>query len=267
MDPPTSLSQLSFQCPACESSFSSKRSLGVHKRAQTLRAARQNTATRDSVTSPSQPNAQPGPQDAAPHPVSSSNQPVLPSVETSTSADTGTAPAVIPTDTSPTLLVDSAHVHQPDSTASASSLTQDPDEYPPVIDSIRVTDPTNRAFLPSFLPANLIPTQAYNNNSGEVFADSINVIYEEIIRWRKNLFLLPSGQYGKKMITLLSEWIKLYNDDTCFQGIALKVFMVIPALMMQKPSAKSKTRDHVKLLSQRLDLWREGKSEGWVVRW
>ena len=123
----------------------------------------------------------------------------------------------------------------------------------------RVTDPTNRAFLPSFLPANLIPTQAYNNNSGEVFADSINVIYEEIIRWRKNLFLLPSGQYGKKMITLLSEWIKLYNDDTCFQGIALKVFMVIPALMMQKPSAKSKTRDHVKLLSQRLDLWREGK--------
>jgi hypothetical protein len=151
---------------------------------------------------------------AAPHPVSSSNQPVLPSVETSTSADTGTAPAVIPTDTSPTLLVDSAHVHQPDSTASASSLTQDPDEYPPVIDSIRVTDPTNRAFLPSFLPANLIPTQAYNNNSGEVFADSINVIYEEIIRWRKNLFLLPSGQYWKKIITLLSEWIRLNNDET-----------------------------------------------------
>ena len=92
-----------------------------------------------------------------------------------------------------------------------------------------------------------------------MFADSINVIYEEIIRWRKNLFLLPSGQYGKKMITLLSEWIGLYNNDTCFQGIALKVFMVIPALMMQKPSAKSKTRDHVKLLSQRLDLWQEGK--------
>ena len=52
---------------------------------------------------------------------------------------------------------------------------------------------------PSFLLVNLIPTQAYNYNSGEVFADSINVIYEEIIGWRNNIFLLPSGQYGKKL--------------------------------------------------------------------
>jgi hypothetical protein len=72
-------------------------------------------------------------------------------------------------------------------------------------------------------------------------------------------FSIAIRSIWEKLITLLSEWISLYNKDTCFQGIALKVHMVIPALMMQKPSAKSKTRDHVKLLSQRFDLWREGK--------
>ena len=40
-----------------------------------------------------------------------------------------------------------------------------------------------------------------------------------------------------------------------FRRNALKVFMIIQALMMQIPSAKSKGRDHVKILSQRLELW------------
>ena len=184
MDPPSSLSQLSFQCPSCERSFPTPRSLGGHKRGHTLRA-RQDAAASDPVASPIQLNGSnqlvlPSVEASIPHDpvttpdaISADNttdtstpllaepvqQLVLPSVETSTSADTDTAPAVIPTDTSPTLLVDSAHVHQPDSTASASSLTQDPDEYPPVIDSIRVTDLTYRVYLPDFSIVNLIPTQ------------------------------------------------------------------------------------------------------------
>ena len=67
-----------------------------------------------------------------------------------------------------------------------------------------------------------ISSQAYNNTPGAEFADSINAIYEEIIKWRKNLFLIPSGQQGRKVIKLLSEWLTLYNNDT-FQGIAIKV--------------------------------------------
>ena len=90
-------------------------SLGVHKGYHTGQA-RQSAS--GSVASPNQPNVQPDPLDAAAHAAYSSNQPVLPSVEISIFADTGTAAsAVIQTDTSPTLPVDSAHVHQPDSTA------------------------------------------------------------------------------------------------------------------------------------------------------
>ena len=89
------------------------------------------------------------------------------------------------------------------------------------------------ANLPPFLPVNPIPTQAYNIPGADL-AKSINALYEEIITWRKNLFPIPFGQQGKSHTALLSEWLTLYNN-TSFQGIALKVFMVIPALMMQKP--------------------------------
>ena len=96
-------------------------SLGVHKGYHTHQARQ---AASGSFASPNQPYIQPDPSDAA-SASSSSNQPALPSIEASTSSDTGTAAsAVIPTDTSPMLLVDSAHVHQPDSTAADSSLTQ-----------------------------------------------------------------------------------------------------------------------------------------------
>ena len=80
-----------------------------------------------------------------------------------------------------------------------------------------------RANLPPFLPVNPIPSHGYNNISGAEFVNFINVIYEEIIKWRKNLFSIPSGQQGRKVIQLLSEWLSLYNNNTSFKGIALSL--------------------------------------------
>ena len=42
--------------------------------------------------------------------------------------------------------------------------------------------------------------------------------------------------------------------------------MIIPNLLLQKPSAKSKTKDHVKALGDRLKLWEEGKLNELVVK-
>ena len=47
--------------------------------------------------------------------------------------------------------------------------------------------------------------------------------------------------------------------------------MVLPSLLLQKPSATSKTKDHIDNLSKRLALWKEGKldeliSEGKVIQ-
>ena len=63
-----------------------------------------------------------------------------------------------------------------------------------------------------FIPVNPIPKQAYNIIPGADLANPINDIYEEIITWMKNLFSLPSGQQGKKMVQLLPELLTLQQE-------------------------------------------------------
>ena len=62
--------------------------------------------------------------------------------------------------------------------------------------------------------------------------------------------MIPSGKAGKEVITELSSWLNKFNNDTPFQSIALKVYMVLPSLLLQKPSWKSKVKQHSAKLSQ-----------------
>ena len=71
--------------------------------------------------------------------------------------------------------------------------------------------------------------------------------------------MIPSGKAGKEFITELSSWLNKFNNDTPLQSIALKVYMVLPSLLLQKPSRKSKAKQHSAKLSQRLTLWKEGQ--------
>ena len=41
--------------------------------------------------------------------------------------------------------------------------------------------------------------------------------------------------------------------------VAMKAVHIMPALLFQNPSKTSKSRDHVKALERRLDLWHKGK--------
>ena len=71
--------------------------------------------------------------------------------------------------------------------------------------------------------------------------------------------MIPSGKAGKEFITELSSWLNKFNNDAPFQSIALKVYMMFPSCLLQKPSGKSKAKQHSARLSQRLTLWKEGK--------
>ena len=115
------------------------------------------------------------------------------------------------------------------------------------------------ANLPSYKPIETIPTTSYNGVNGAEFAKTVADIYNETVKWKKNLFQVPSGQHGKAFLKLLNIWLRNFNEDTCFQGIALKTHMVLPAIMLQKPSPKSKAKDHNKVLAIRLQFWQEGK--------
>ena len=91
------------------------------------------------------------------------------------------------------------------------------------------------------------------------FEKNLSQVYETVVFWRKNLFLLPSGKAGEKFIgevsRLMSEWL----HDSPLKDIAFKAIMVMSSLLLQKSSQKSKSKDHLTALERRLELWESGE--------
>ena len=74
-----------------------------------------------------------------------------------------------------------------------------------------------------------------------------------------NLFLLPSGKADKNFVSEMSRLLQAYADATSLESIALKPFVVLLVLVLEKPHARSKCRDHVQCVQRRLDLWHLGR--------
>ena len=56
-----------------------------------------------------------------------------------------------------------------------------------------------------------------------------------------------------------------YAESTALESIALMAAMTMPALLLQKPHAKSTAKDHVKCLERRLDEWKQGNISGLLL--
>ena len=130
---------------------------------------------------------------------------------------------------------------------------------PEASESTTVAAELIQANLPGYDCVARTPTTTYNNTNGQDFLEVVEKIYSNTVKWRKNLFQIPSGNAGKAYIRLSMLWLKHFNDNSSFKGIALKVFMILPCLMLQKPSATSKSKDHTMALERRLTQWSEGK--------
>ena len=72
----------------------------------------------------------------------------------------------------------------------------------------------------------------------------IDNAYNEIITWRENLFKLLSGKAPKLFIKELKTGLEHYNNNIDLQGILLKLFIVLPSLVLQKLFKNSKAKDH-----------------------
>ena len=97
---------------------------------------------------------------------------------------------------------------------------------------------------------------------GEVTIKSkISSIYDEATQWWKNLFLLPRGKVGTDLIKEMTRLIRLFTNETKWTRIALAQLKIFLPLMLQKPSSKSKAKDHVKYLEKRLKLWHAGEPD------
>ena len=91
------------------------------------------------------------------------------------------------------------------------------------------------------------------------FEENLSLVYKKIVYWKKNLFLLPFGRARKQFIEETTKLINKWLHDSPLKDIAFKAIMIMPSLLLQKPSKNSKSRDHLKALERRMDLWISGE--------
>ena len=90
------------------------------------------------------------------------------------------------------------------------------------------------------------------------FIVRVEMIYGKVVCWNKNLFLLPTGKSGKlyidESVKLLNSWV----EGTALHDIAFNSIMIMPNLLLQKPSKKSKAKDDLTALERRMQSWLKG---------
>ena len=87
----------------------------------------------------------------------------------------------------------------------------------------------------------------------------LNKAYEKMVFWRKNLFILPIGNAGKKCIKEVTRLLNLWTQNTPLRSISLETIHTMPALLSQNPSKTSKSGEHLDALERRPQLWERGE--------
>ena len=104
---------------------------------------------------------------------------------------------------------------------------------------------------------------AWGPHSSEEITSIANGIYEEIVYWKNNVFTMPSGAAGKRYLRESTRLIEIWlADKKPLCDVAMKMLMCMPKMLLQKPSRKSRARQHSTYLNKRLDLWEKGDFEG-----
>ena len=112
----------------------------------------------------------------------------------------------------------------------------------------------NQPYLTQHKINKRLPDRLCNGLKSEEFGNIIGETYNGIITWRKNQFKLLSRKAPKLFIKELTTWSEHCNNKSGFQGIALKMFIVLPTLILQKPFKNSKAKSHCLKVEERMKL-------------
>ena len=133
------------------------------------------------------------------------------------------------------------------------------DQRAPQGQAVTCTDQnTKNQIKPNLPDYDVLPSEIKNKTWGSIshacFCNTVNGVYDEIVHYRRNIFNVPSGRAGKSFIEELTFWIKQCNSDSDLNSVALKAFMVLPTLILQKSSATSKSKEHSEAIKHRFAL-------------
>ena len=119
-------------------------------------------------------------------------------------------------------------------------------------------EPPKIGDLPHFLPLSS-PLFLWGAREAEDVIHDIEKVYETTIRWRKNIFKLPSGQTGKFFTQEIARLFTSYGEKSPLESIALKAVSIITPLLLQQPAGKPSYKKNKEHLDRRLGLWKDGK--------
>ena len=136
-----------------------------------------------------------------------------------------------------------------------------PAEAPEVNHIFAQNETTLRPRLPEFEPLSAADNFTWGNVEGVTFKSAVNTAFMEIVHWRRNLFMIPSGKAGKEFVQEQARLWRAYATASALEAVALRAASVMSILLLQKPYEQSKSRDHVSCLTRRLKTWLEGDIE------
>ena len=107
---------------------------------------------------------------------------------------------------------------------------------------------------------NLTARKVWGDHTYDDLLQISNSMYDEVVCWSKNIFKLPSGSAGKLFIRETTRLIEIWNEEKLpVSNISLKLLMIMPAILLQKPYRNSNSKLHSEYLRKRLVLWDVGK--------
>ena len=106
------------------------------------------------------------------------------------------------------------------------------------------------------------PVFRWGDRDGAEFVKCVREAYNEVVHWRRNIFLVPSGKAGKDFVLELTRLFEAYASHSALESIALDAILLACTLLLQKPHVASKARDHGEALERRLRAWQIGDIEG-----
>ena len=117
--------------------------------------------------------------------------------------------------------------------------------------------------FPAWSKANFCPEDKWYESEKTVgeLQRTLEDAYEEVVRWKRNIFRCPSGNAGKEVVDLVRQTIEWWTLRSGKEIIAWKVVFLMLPILFQKPES-IKAAAIKDLVRERTRRWKEGDIRG-----
>ena len=116
----------------------------------------------------------------------------------------------------------------------------------------------------------LVTTDGSNNTWNKKITytkKKLDLAYDPVAHWKKALSLLPTGAVGKSFIDEMTRFVNCWTYKSEQEQIALKVLLILTALLLQKTTLNSKERKKEKEKEKNRKGKKKENSETYPILW